>query len=65
MGNYYEINVALNGKHFFATAPRSITTEDKMLRVFKTFKEKFPEREGYSVDVSYWSSTGQIVTPSI
>lgn len=48
----YEINVALNGKHFFATHERSLTDQWKMLDCLKVFKEKFPESEGYSITVS-------------
>lgn len=50
---YYEINVVLNGKHFFATSERSITTKDKLLETMKVFKRKFPEREGYSIMTFY------------
>ena len=48
----YEINIALNGKHFFATHERSLTDQRKMLDCLKVFKEKFPESEGYSITVS-------------
>ena len=48
---YYEINVALNGKHLFATAKRSLTSELRMKECLKVFMEKFPESEGYSISV--------------
>ena len=49
---YYEINVALNGSHFFATAPRSITYIKTLQAKLKVFMVKFPESEGYSISVS-------------
>lgn len=58
---YYEINVSLNGNHLFATADRSITTMNKVKRVYELFKEKFPESEGYKIDVTYWEKTGRLV----
>ena len=55
---YYEINVSLNGAHFFATAERSLTTETKARRVYALLREKFPESEGYSHTVSRRETTG-------
>ena len=49
---YYEINVAKNGKHFFATSERSITNEGKLKEVYKELKRAFPEEQGYSINVS-------------
>lgn len=46
---YYEINVAKNGRHFFATAERSITDKQKLKMAIKIFKEKFPLSEGYEI----------------
>lgn len=58
---YYEINVSLNGQHFFATAERSVTAEWKLKEVYKVLKEKFPEEEGYKVDVTHWEKVGKFV----
>lgn len=58
---YYEINVALNGQHLFATAERSITTSWKMKDIYNLFKEKFPEEEGYKIEVTYWETVGKKV----
>ena len=55
---YYEINVSKNNKHFFATAERSITSEAQMEEMYKLFLEKFPEEEGYKLDVTRWSKQG-------
>lgn len=56
---YYEINVSLNGKHLFATAERSITNATKMEDVYNLFLEKFPEKEGYKLDVTRWENIGK------
>jgi hypothetical protein len=56
---YYEINVSLNGKHLFATAERSITNETKMEDIYNLFLEKFPENEGYKLDVTKWENVGK------
>ena len=58
---YYEINVALNGKHFFATADRSITDTAKLETVLKVIVEKFPASEGYSISVTQNTQTGSII----
>ena len=55
---HYEINVALNGSHFFATHERSIQTEQDLQKKVKIFKEKFPESEGYSISASLIRTTG-------
>lgn len=59
---YYEINVALNGKHLFATAERSLTTSWEAKKMFKLFQEKFPEEEGYFLTLSRWEKVGQTIT---
>ena len=56
---YYEINVSLGGRHFFATAERSVTTESKARAVFDELKARFPEAQGYKVTVSYNELTGR------
>ena len=55
----YEINVSLNGKHFFATHERSITNIWKLQDVLPIFMEKFPEEEGYKITVTEWQKTGK------
>jgi hypothetical protein len=49
---YYEINVSLNGRHFFATAKRSITSQSDLKKVYPVIKAKFPEEEGFTIMVS-------------
>jgi hypothetical protein len=60
---YYEINVALRGRHFFATAERSITTRAAAAEVYWLFVRKFPDSEGYTITVSQRSTTGTEITP--
>lgn len=50
--SYYEINVSLNGVHFFATHKRSLTDNRKMQEVLDVFKKKFPDSEGYRISVT-------------
>ena len=59
---YYEVNVSLNGQHFFATSERSIKESNKLDHVLKVFKEKFPESEGYKITVTYYETIGHILT---
>lgn len=58
---YYEINVALNGQHFFATDKRSITNKATLEKVYKVLKEKFPLEEGYDIIVSQYETVGKFV----
>ena len=58
---YYEINISLNGKHFFATSERSITNKSTLDKVYKTLKEKFPKEEGYNITVAYHETVGKFV----
>ena len=64
MESYYEINVAKDGRHFFATAPRSLpdTRPGRMMEVLAVFREKFPESDGYEISVSRWEIVGHSVT---
>lgn len=58
---YYEINVSLNGKHFFATSERSITNPWDLQEKLRVFIQKFPESEGYKLSVIKWEKTGQVL----
>lgn len=59
---YYEINVSLHGQHLFATHERSITDSWELENVYNLFMEKFPEAEGYKLDVTYWMKCGKHVS---
>lgn len=52
IASWYEINVAKNGHHFFATAKRSITSKRMLAEVLPEIQQKFPESEGYKVSVT-------------
>jgi hypothetical protein len=56
---YWEINISKNGEHYFATAPRSLVDEDKAKRVHLDLKSKYPETEGYNVEIMLWSQVAQ------
>ena len=56
--SHYEINVALNGTHFFATDMRSIQNLSTLNEILGVFKEKFPKTEGYSITVTQIICTG-------
>ena len=58
MESFYEINVSVDGNHLFATATRSLKTEEKAKKLAKLFKERFPESEGYEVSLTYWEGRG-------
>ena len=60
---YYEINVSLNGSHFFATSERSIQTQSKMNQVYKELKRAFPTSKGYEVSVTFYNLVGEFVHP--
>lgn len=58
---FYEINVSKDGRHFFATDKRSITTERALKEVYPIIKEKFPLEEGYDILVSRTETTGRYI----
>ena len=58
---YYEINVALHGQHFFATAQRSCVTYMQAKRVYEELRKRFPPEEGFSVEIRKWETIGKEV----
>lgn len=56
---YYEINVSLNGTHFFATAPRSLTTKEDARAVLAEFDKVFTEERGFVIMVEEFHLTGE------
>lgn len=56
---HYDINVSREGQHFFATAERSCTSEQRAKEVWAVLKAKFPESEGWKVSVTLWRTSGQ------
>ena len=61
----YEINVSLNGRHFFATAERSITSRKHLEKVFLSLSRRFLPEDGYSITVSEAVNHGRNITDSI
>lgn len=62
MQSHYEINVSLNGRHFFATAPRSCVSEFEAKRVHTEIVARFPASEGFEVSCTYWQASGQRIS---
>ena len=60
---YYEINVTKDGKHFFATAPRSITTKEELKRVWKTLIAVYKQIDGYELSITKYETIGTPVEP--
>lgn len=58
---YYEINVSLNGRHFFATTKRSIENSLALVTVYSVFENKFPKNEGYQLMVTRYDTVGTFV----
>ena len=61
---YYEINVSLNGRHFFATTKRSITSESDLKKVYPVIKAKFPKEEGYEIMVGKYPEVSEYIDTS-
>lgn len=64
MQNHYEINVSLNGKHFFATTPRSARDFLDAQKIYKALCDKFPTNEGYEVNCTHWQAAGRSILGS-
>lgn len=63
MESHYEINVIKDGQHFFATAPRSCNDKQRVLKVLKEIQARFPESDGFEVQVSYYKCSGYMLKP--
>jgi len=59
VSTYYEINVARNGEHLFATAKRSLESKDKAWSLFHELAMKFPHTTGHVVSMTRWYETGE------
>lgn len=57
----FEINVSLNGEHYFATHTRSINSEQKGKKLVSELKTIYPESKGYKISLSYVQTTSQKV----
>lgn len=61
MESYYEINVSLNGVHYFATAPRSMRgmLPAAAVQFARGIRARFPKSEGFEVRLTRWEGSGQ------
>lgn len=59
---FYEINVSKDGWHLFATADRSITSEERLEEMCTLFVKKFPSKKGYVMSVVQWDKVGEIMS---
>lgn len=59
---HYEINVAKNGKHLFATHERSLSTLRQTAEVLARLETAFPTSEGYSISVSEICTIGKAIS---
>lgn len=67
MVSHFRINVAKNlqpeaemprWQHLFATAEHSLRDKEPAWAMLTLMQEKFPESEGYKVDMTYWECRG-------
>lgn len=58
---HYEINVSKNGRHFFATHERSVTSKEALEKITKVFQEKFPQEEGYKISATKYETIGTCI----
>jgi len=56
---HYEINVSLNGQHYFGTHERSATNGDKAYDLARDLRERFPKSEGFEVTLWYYTGTSK------
>lgn len=58
--SHFEINVSHNGRHLFATAPRSGVRKGDAERVFAEISARFPKTEGFEISVTHWDCVGRV-----
>lgn len=59
---YYEINVSLNGSHFFATSSRSIRDKTELDKVHSALSQAFTPARGYVITVTHWTTVGEPIS---
>ncbi len=62
--SHYEINVAKDGKHFFATSERSATTTEDAQKVFEEISKRFPTQEGFTTTITHYEIAGKMINPA-
>lgn len=58
---HYEINISKDGKHFFATATRSIQDKEDLKKVLPVLTEAFKAVDGYEISVTHYPGGGTIL----
>jgi len=58
MQSHFSICVSHRGKHWFATAPHSLTEKTKAYEMLLELQTRFPEDQGFRVTMTYWESIG-------
>ena len=56
---YYEINIAKNGRHYFATAERSIDDNEKAQSVANELAALYTKEKGFEITISRWQKCGE------
>lgn len=57
---YYEINVAKDGKHYFATAERSLHTLDSAQALAAEFATLYPVIRGFVITITRYETVGVV-----
>ncbi len=58
---HYEINVSRCGRHYFATAPRSLRNAVDARMVYRDLRARFHESEGFEISVTHWPGEGKVM----
>jgi hypothetical protein len=56
---HFEINVSKDGRHYFATAERSLTYREQADKVYADFCKRFPLTEGFRVSMVLYQNVGE------
>jgi hypothetical protein len=62
---HYEINVALRGRHYFGTSPRSAVNTEEAKSLFADLVKRFPKKEGFIVTCIRMETHGTDVTEEL
>lgn len=55
---WYEINVSLDGLHYFATHERSITRLADAIEIRDRLRKAMPEEEGFKITITQFQKIG-------
>lgn len=60
--SHIEITVSKNGKHLFATHPRSARDKQEALEIYQELHKRFPKDDGFEISVTGWQVEGEDLT---